>query len=123
VTATTGRYGLKGSLVCGEGDSSGSFAALRMTAETCNHNYNCNCNYNYNYNYNCNCNYNCNYEYRNEYKDKDNSKDNFNCYDNGKAWRWFPSPLLRHLSTISSHPVSLADGLVDEVLGFGLDLF
>jgi hypothetical protein len=32
----TGRGGLNGSKGCGEWDSSGSFAVLRMTAETCN---------------------------------------------------------------------------------------
>jgi hypothetical protein len=42
--------GLKGSRVCGEWNSSGSFAALRMTAEISNYNYN----YNYNGNYNGN---------------------------------------------------------------------
>ena len=33
-----GRYELKGSRGCGEWNSSGSFAALRMTAETCSDN-------------------------------------------------------------------------------------
>jgi hypothetical protein len=35
---SNGRYGLKGSESCGELISSGSFAALRMTAETCHDN-------------------------------------------------------------------------------------
>jgi hypothetical protein len=49
---------------CGDWVSSGSFAALRMTAETCNDNYNDNDNYNYN----------DNDEYKDEYKDKGNRK-------------------------------------------------
>ena len=41
---TAGTYGLKGLRGCGEWSFSGSFAALRMTAETCNSNSNSNSN-------------------------------------------------------------------------------
>jgi hypothetical protein len=75
---------------CGEGDSSGSFAALRMTAETCNDNYNDNDTGTGTGNYNGN--------YNDEYKDKDNSKVTSTATTTAKFGAGFPpAPFpLRH---------------------------